>query len=435
MSHITTCRVTIVMFALILALSAVPTVKGQSNGAAAVASLQTLSVPGAANATPSLTALGQRVAAVWTATKDGATNVYVATSSDNGATFSAPRQVNDQPGDAGATSEQPPRAVFSGAGTVAMLTVVWSKRDSSAQRRDVIRMARSIDGGRTFTPARFIHDSTFAGARGWEALAVDAEGVVHAVWLDGRDADKKIAASAKVTGAVPKGQPPQAIYHGTFSADGRTIENLVAADVCFCCKTAVAVGSGGLVYAAWRHIFPGSMRDIAFATSTDGGRHFGPFVKVSEDKWELNGCPEDGPSVAVDPSGMIHIVWATVVNDGEPRKALFYARSRDGKTFSPRTRVPAGPATTPGHPQLTPLPDGGVAMVWDETVNGQRRVSFTRISRTGAIEPPQILSADESSSYPVITRPGAEGVLVAWTSRGRSSSDSSVIRLKRLPMK
>lgn len=432
----TTNRVAMVTLGVILGLSVVPFIAAQSNGPAGSVPVQTLAVPGAASSTPSLAAIGRTVAAVWTASKNGATNVYLAMSSDGGATFSAAHRVNDKDGEAGATNEQPPRVVIFGSGTAPTLTVVWSTRDPGPQetRRDIIRMSRSTDGGRTFTPARFIHDPAFSGARGWQSLTIGADGVVHAVWLDGRDADKKIAESAKRTGMVPKGQPPQAIYHGTLSADGQVVESLVAADVCFCCKTAVAVDTRGGVYAAWRHIFPGSMRDIAFATSTDGGHHFNPFVRVSEDKWELNGCPEDGPSIAVDQSRTIHIAWATVVNEGEPRKALFYATSRDGKTFSPRVRVPADVAATPSHAQLTLTPDGGAAIVWDETVNGQRRISFSRVSRTGVFRPPQILSGDESASYPAIARAAAGSLIVGWMSRAAmgKSSDPSVIKLKRV---
>ena len=171
------------------------------------------------------------------------------------------------------------------------------------------------------------------------------------------------------------------------------------------------------------------MRDIAFATSTDGGRTFAPFVRVSDDKWELNGCPEDGPTLAVDSAGLIHIAWATVVNEGEPQKALFYATSRDGKTFSPRARIPVAAAATPGHPQLTLTPEGAV-VVWDEVVAGERRVSFARVSRGGVITPSQVLSGDESASHPVIVRSDAS-VLVAWTSRP-ASSGPSVIKLRRV---
>jgi hypothetical protein len=185
------------------------------------------------------------------------------------------------------------------------------------------------------------------------------------------------------------------------------------------------------VYAAWRHIFPGSIRDIAFASSTDGGRHFGPLVRVSEDKWELNGCPEDGPAMAVEVSGVIHIVWPTVVSDGEPQKALFYATSRDAKTFSPRARVPiAAGGSNPSHPQLALTPDGGSVILWDDVSDGAHRVSMSRVSREGAVGPPQVLSGSEAASYPVTVRSATGDLLVAWTSR--SASDRSMVSLRRV---
>jgi hypothetical protein len=421
--------------AIVAGLGVAGIVAGQST--AQIASpAQILAVPGASNSTPSLTALGRTVAAAWTTTKEASTNLYLAISNDGGATFSVPRRVNDIDGDAGATPEQPPRVVISGPANARTFTVVWSKRDPGPMqtRRDVIRMARSTDGGRTFTPARLTHDPNFSGARGWESATAGADGAVHVVWLDGRAAARKIDEHAKQSGMPHKGQPPQEIFHGRLSPNGGISETLIASDVCFCCKTSVAVGARGAVYAAWRHIFPGSMRDIAFAKSTDGGRSFDPLVRVSEDKWELNGCPEDGPTLAVDQAGVIHIAWATVVNDGEPQKALFYATSRDGQTFSARARLPIPVTATPGHPQLVLTPDGGAAITWDEVVVGERRVSFARVSRTNVFTPPQILSGEESAQHPVIVRADAN-VLVAWTSRSstaKSAAEPSVIRVRRL---
>ena len=395
-------------------------------------------LPGAVNATPSLAVAGRAIAAVWTTSKDGAASVYLAMSTDGGASFSAPRRVNDQEGDASANNEQPPRVVMTGPASARSITVVWSKRNEEGPqraRRDALRMARSTDGGRTFSAARFTHDPAISGARGWESLAVGPDGSIHAVWLDGRDASRKMAEHAKQSGMPHKGQPPQDIYHSTIAPDGRITETLLATGVCFCCKTAVAVDTRGTVYTAWRHIFPGSMRDIAFAKSTDGGRSFDSPVRVSDDKWELNGCPEDGPALAVDRAGVIHVAWATVVNDGEPQKALFYATSRDGKTFSARSRLPVASAVTPGHPQLTLLSDGGAAIVWDEVVSGLRRVAVTRVSRAGAVQPAQILSGDESASNPVIASVDAN-VVAAWTSRSIAAKigDPSQIKIVRLRM-
>ena len=371
------------------------TLNGQSSGEQA-RQPQTLAVSGASSSTPSLAAEGRTVAAVWTATKSGRTNVYFALSNDGGTIFSPPKQVNDQDGDAGATNEQPPRVTISGTGAARTFTVVWSKRDPGPQdtRRDIIRMARSTDGGRTFSPARFTHDPSFSGARGWESLAVGVNEVVHAVWLDGREAGKKVAAMAQAVRRTKDNRRRKFITAHSVRMGAWLRQN--AEDVCFCCKTAVAVDSRGGVYAAWRHVFPGSMRDIAFAKSTDGGRHFSALVRVSEDNWELNGCPEDGPSLAVDSSGTIHIAWATVVNDGEPHKALFYTTSRDGKAFSRRTQVPTSAMSTPGHPQLALMSNGGVAIVFDESIGGARRVSLARVSRNRELQVPEVLSADDS---------------------------------------
>jgi hypothetical protein len=393
----------------------------------------TLGLPEHTNSTPSLAVLGRTVVAVWTATRGGIANVYAATSADSGATFSEPVRVNDRDGDASANNEQPPRVAISGAGATRTISVLWSKRNDGPQRtrQDVIRIARSTDGGRTFSPARSLDDAT-SGARGWQSLATGLEGSVHAVWLDGRDAERKMAEMLAHTGTAHKGQPPQDVYHASIGPDGRVNEKLITSGVCFCCKTAVAIGVKGAVYAAWRHIFPGSMRDIAFASSSDGGRSFGPIVRVSDDKWELNGCPEDGPAMAVDSSGVIHLAWATLV-DGE--KALFYSTSRDGKAFAPRSRVPIEGITAPGHPQLVVTRDGSAAIVWDEVVGGARRVSLSVVSGTGAFRTPRVLSGNESALAPVLVNADG-GFLVAWTSRApkATASDPSEIRMMRVSM-
>lgn len=403
-----------------------------SGAAAQSPTQQSLAVPEAANSTPSLAAMGSTVAAVWTAATKGTANVYFAVSHDGGATFSPPRRVNDRDGDAGATNEQPPRVVISGSGSAQTFTAMWSKRDTGPMdtRRDVIRTARSTDG-RAFSPARYAHDPSLSGARGWEALTVSSNGIVHALWLDGREANMKIAEMSH-KGLQHKGQPPQEIYYGRLAGEGRLIETRIAEDVCFCCKTAVAVDSRGVVYAAWRHIFPGSMRDIAFAKSADGGKTFSPVVRVSEDRWQLNGCPEDGPSLAVDATGTVHIAWATVVEDpDEPRKALFYATSRDGKVFSPRIRVATDKMSTPGHPQLALTADGGAAIAFDEAMGSIRRVSLARVTRGGAVQPPEVLSGDESATHPVIVETAAGALLIAWTSRPDGPSSLSTIQLRR----
>jgi hypothetical protein len=123
--------------------------------------------------------------------------------------------------------------VISGTSEAPTLTVLWSKRDTGPQqtRRDIIRMARSTDGGKKFSPARTTHDPAFTGARGWESLTLGPDGTVHTVWLDGRDAARNMVESAKHSGMAHKGQPPHDVYHGTIAPDGRIVESLIATGV------------------------------------------------------------------------------------------------------------------------------------------------------------------------------------------------------------
>jgi hypothetical protein len=50
-------------------------------------------------------------------------------------------------------------------------------------------------------------------------------------------------------------------------------------------KTTIAAARDGAIYAAWRHVYPGNVRDIAVTMSRDGGRTFAPPVRISDDKW------------------------------------------------------------------------------------------------------------------------------------------------------
>src|SRR6185437_15534919 len=104
-----------------------------------------------------------------------------ALSVDGGRRFSAPVRVNDVAGEASVSGEQPPRVVLHGH----RVDVIWvAKRDAVA----AIRAATSNDEGQTFSSARTITPEGISGARGWESASLDADGSVHAVWLDGRAA-------------------------------------------------------------------------------------------------------------------------------------------------------------------------------------------------------------------------------------------------------
>jgi hypothetical protein len=456
-------------------------------------SVQRLSVAGRTNATPSIAALGDVVAVAWTATiPGGASDVYVAVSRDGGASFGAPTLVNDRPGEVRSGGETPPRVVLVPASAGASsrdpevapeIVVVWRARLPATS----IRSARSGDGGRSFTPAVTLQSSEAVGERGWHTAAAGPDGRVHTLWLDhrglaptGGTAGGAASASAGADGhaahrraAAQQPSSPGAAFDGVAMAQksgvyyssappaggvaaagplepgarsqepaaghAPTGERELARGVCYCCKTALAAGPNGAVYAAWRHVYEGNIRDIALVASRDGGHTFSAPARVSEDRWQLAGCPDDGPAMAVDASGVAHLVWPTVIGGDRPEGAIFYASTRDGRTFTPRVRAPGLGSPKPQHPQLALASDGRVLIAWDETVDGVRRAAVVTMTTAGHAAPtfsapvllePSTASTPRAAVYPVLATTPRDTV-AAWTS---GSGETSAIAVRRLPL-
>jgi hypothetical protein len=220
------------------------------------------------------------------------------------------------------------------------------------------------------------------------------------------------------------------------SLDGTVAPHVVAAGVCYCCKTSLVIGSDGSLYAAWRHVYPGGFRDIAFSSSRDGGRTFAPALRVSVDKWELNGCPDDGPAIAVDANDRIHVMWPTLAagsGEGEaPTIALFYALSIDGRQFTPRQRIPTDGIAH--HPQIAIAQDGSSILAWDESVNGTRRIVTARATTDGEgrIAVQRDARWSRPGVYPAVTT-ALDAVVVVWRSVAATEPTIRVARLSARP--
>jgi hypothetical protein len=388
-----------------------------------------LAVDGRSNATPSIASDGSLVAVVWGAsTAAGVTDVYAAVSRDDGGLFGSPVRVNDVDGDARFNGEQPPRVAVRGT----VITVVWTAKSASGTK---LVQSRSADGGKTFAKATPVPGGTAAGNRGWENAVADRDGRVYALWLDHRELaqqDGAVAASHHQHGtaaAAASDQKPDGVAMAQrsklylASLDGVVPPRALTGGVCYCCKTALATGADRSVFAAWRHVYPGNIRDIAFTVSRDGGRTFAPPLRVSEDKWVLEGCPDDGPAMVVDANGAVHIVWPTLIGEGsaDPTIALFYATSADGLRFTPRRRLPT--EGMPHHPQIAIGPDGALAIAWDEGANGKRRAVMVRTKTSTVSAPLTRTVIDDGAVYPVVAVT-KRGTIVAWTAG--ASADSTI---------
>jgi hypothetical protein len=379
------------------------------------------------SATPSIAVSGERVVVAWsTAPPSGGMDILAAVSEDGGLTFGEPVRVNDAAAVVRVSGEQAPRVAFVGD----RIAVVWpAQRDGFSE----IRFATSDDHGRTFQPSRLAHAAGLAGLRGWAAAAGDGQGRLHLAWLDGRVAGVS-AGAAHHHGAAAATAPRQDLYRAVIDPDGTVTEAPVTTAVCFCCKTALA-GTADGAELAWRHIFPESMRDIGFASLAAGpAAATSDVVRVSADDWQIDACPDDGPSIAIADDSVRHVVWPTMVgplNVDALDKGVFYASSADGRTFVPRVRLSQREDGGASHPYIAAAPDGRVAAVWDERANGTINVRL-REKRAGVMEwsPAERIDDADPAYYPVVAAV-PDAWVIAWTSGSQPQSTVMVSRVPR----
>jgi hypothetical protein len=386
----------------------------------------TLAIPGRVNSTPWIAASGADVAVAWGAAEGGKGDIFVAVSRDGGRTLGGPVRVNAVAGEARISGEIAPRvALASKAGEAPIITVTWNAKGAGTE----VKTARSRDGGRTFIDEKSLQAAGAIGERGWQASTLDASGKLHSIWLDHR-----AMAAAKAAGnqAEHKGEHDGAAMaqrSGLYYAADGVPERELLKGVCYCCKTALATGPKGEIYAAWRHVFAGNMRDMGFTASRDGGRTFTPLVRVSQDGWSINGCPDDGPAMAVERTGTIHLVWPTVKDEAG---VIHYATSRNNAAFSIPARVPTLGGPKPSHPQVIVDGRGRVFIAWDEVTAGVRRAAIVRVTAGAQATPtfgkPTLIAESGPSSYPVMAAVDG-GVVAAWTS---GPPNQSVIKVKRI---
>src|SRR5262245_16234925 len=279
---------------------------------------------------------------------NGVSNVMLRHSSD-GANFSAPVRVNDREGDATVRNENPPKVAVGARGEV---YVCWA--NERGKWKGNIRFARSTDGGKTFSPAITVNSDGAGEPAGhaFQSVAVDRRGRVYVTWIDERNKQKEDR-GAEIWLAVSTDGGR------TFSRDRR-----ILTDVCECCRTNLQIDAAGALYLSYRTVpRSGPMyRDIIIARSTDGGKTFAQTL-VSEDRWEINGCPVAGPSFSFDSRGAIIAVW--FMGGGE-RTGLYYATSTSGgMTFAPRRLL--DPRQKVGkHAHTAGLAGGGIFVTWDD---------------------------------------------------------------------
>jgi PKD repeat protein len=230
----------------------------------------------------------------------GAQGVFLARSTDGGATFGGVTMVDDVPlPDSQHTNFLYPTVAVGDGGKV---YVAWFQGLQGGISD--VRLARSLDGGSTFDPSRIVNDQPAVVEQSHLGLAMasTAAGVVHIVWTGTR-------ASAAAD--------PSDIYY-TRSVDGvsfdagRKLNDGAGATAEE--RPALATGPGGQVLASWFDRRNGSSSpalDVYSSLSLDGGLAFSPNARANPTIGSAR-VGLLGTAAVVDSAGVGYVAWTDV---------------------------------------------------------------------------------------------------------------------------
>ena len=301
-----------------------------------------------------------------------------------------------------------PSAIALGDGSLAAHWLVKSGKSTYAYN---VNIARSNDGGNTWSQPIVPHRDNTQTEHGFVSLMSLPDGRLGAVWLDGRNMK-----DMKETDEHAPALQSMTLRYAVIDRQGHLSDEAELDNrVCECCQTSAAVTSDGPI-AVYRDRSLTEVRDIYVVRQVNGA--WSTPQPVHADNWQINGCPVNGPSVAADGRRVV-VAWFTSVGDTPHVKVVF---SEDaGASFGKPIQVDDG--ETVGRVDTLLLPDGSALVCWlSGNVEGGA-IKVRRVQRDGTVGPASVIAKTDisrSSGFPRMALLGNE-VQFAWTEFGKPS--------------
>jgi len=220
-------------------------------------------------------------------------------------------------------------------------------------------------------------------------------------WLDGRNTiEKKLDGEHK----------PMTIRFAEITDKGDVIkESELDASTCDCCQTSIAITNDGPIV-VYRDRGEKEVRDI-YSVKNINGTWEEPNV-VHDDGWIINGCPVNGPKVAVN-SKDLAIAWFTVSNDN-PLVNVSFSKN-NGNSFGAPVKVNDHDAI--GRVDVSFLNDKEVIVSYMEVDDIGTYLRIKKVSFDGKISEPITISkidGGRNTGVPQLEIIDSE-IFIVWT--------------------
>lgn len=293
-----------------------------------------------------------------------------------------------------------PKVAFKADGTIIAIFETSTPVPNSRFGQGDIQYIESTDRGVTWTEPKSIYKNRPKDASiSFSGITSLNNGEIGVAWLG-------------TSNSTTEGRPVQ--FAQTKIGEGFQAPILIDKMACECCRVAIASDNLGGISIAYRDLLAGSIRDISISNSYNNGDKFENLEGISDDQWEVAGCPHNGPSIYRD-GDTTYLAWAT----GGEKPGVHYAEyDRDGKESNRKSINSNGRFI-----QLSALPNGTIIYAYNEDYKLENSF-YTRV-RVGKIDDEQHLEKEvtfpkSESGYPVLKAIDDQNIIVAWQEDNQS---------------
>ena len=269
-------------------------------------------------------------------------DAFYVQSHDGGKSFSAPVKLNQRPDTVTVGGERGAKIVL---GKNGMIHVVWL---GHYRLGGGVWYTRSTDGGRSFAPERNLQDTSIGCDS--PTIVADSAGNVLVFWLDARlpkDAENP------VTDAIILARSTN---HGETFTPNEIVKYDFAGRACACCRLEARL-QGEDVYIAFRTGYH-NIRDFYLLKGRKLENNF-QAVRVSDDKWQLEGCPMSGADFQVANNQRVWLSW---MSEGK----VYWSTAANMNTgFALRLVAPAGEGAA-SYPMILANRKNEVFLLWKQ---------------------------------------------------------------------
>jgi len=296
----------------------------------------------------------------------------------------------------------------------------WLERNDPAMLEGYdIRVVRSMDRGATWSAPISPHRDGTKTQHGFVSMIAAGNERVLMSWLDGRRA-ASASPNASDHSAHDHESAPMTLRSAVLNRANQLSEELeIDEQTCSCCQTDMARWAGQTLI-VYRDRTDDEIRDISVARRSS--MRWGPPQRIHDDGWKIEGCPVNGPAIAVGSRNGL-VFWPTLVNDQMTLRYVV-AESPEALANGPRMNELKLPAVPSGRVDTVAWHDGFL-LTWISRARDRPAVEVAVLDANGQIElgPPIAEPAlrGRSTGFPRAASDGKRG-LVVWPELGSHGS-------------